>query len=64
MLKPERHRERIEPAPAYGLILKDIKYNGIRFEVDDYAWRTLQSRLFEIVSFHGSIYRIFSALIE
>lgn len=64
MLNPEKHRERIEPAPPYGLILKDVKYEGIKFEVDDYAWRTLQSRLRNIVGFYGSIYRIFSNFIE
>lgn len=64
MLDPDKHRERIEPAPPYGLILKDVKYSGIKFEVDDYAWRTLQKRVFDLISFHGSIYRTFSGLIE
>lgn len=64
MLKPEKHKERIEPAPPHGLILKDIKYDGIKFEVDDYAWRTLQSRIYDIISYYGSIYQIFSAFVE
>ncbi|HID42800.1 MAG TPA: tRNA pseudouridine(38-40) synthase TruA [Archaeoglobaceae archaeon] len=64
MLNPEKHRERIEPAPPHGLILKDVKYEGTRFEIDDYAWRTLQSRLKDVVGFYGSIYWIFSSFVE
>jgi tRNA pseudouridine38-40 synthase len=64
MLDPERHRERIEPAPAYGLILKDVKYKGVEFEVDDYAWKTLQVRFSDIVSYHGTIYKLFSMFVE
>ncbi|WP_048085854.1 tRNA pseudouridine(38-40) synthase TruA [Archaeoglobus veneficus] len=60
MLNPEKHRERIEPAPAYGLILKDIKYSGVEFEVDDYAWRSLQLKLEKLVMYHGTIYKLFS----
>lgn len=64
MLSPEKHKERIEPAPPHGLILKDVKYEGIEFEVEDYSWRALQSRMQNIVNYYGSIYRIFSSFIE
>jgi tRNA pseudouridine38-40 synthase len=63
MLNPEKHRERIEPAPAYGLILKDVEYEGVEFEVDEYAWKTLMYRVKEIVEFHGTIYKIFSTIV-
>jgi tRNA pseudouridine38-40 synthase len=60
MLDPERHRERIEPAPAYGLILKDVEYEDVNFEIDEYAWKTLMGRIKSIVEFHGTIYKLFS----
>jgi tRNA pseudouridine38-40 synthase len=64
MLNPEKHKERIEPAPAYGLILKDVRYSGVEFEVDDYAWRALQTRLAEVISYHGTIYKLFSMFVR
>ncbi len=60
MLNPDRYRERIEPAPSYGLILKDVEYEGLEFEVDEYAWKTLMSRIKEIVDYHGTIYKLYS----
>ena len=63
MLNPDRYRERIKPAPAYGLILKDILYENVEFEVDEYAWKMLQDRLERIVRYHGSLYKIFSTFL-
>jgi tRNA pseudouridine38-40 synthase len=60
MLNPEKHRERIEPAPAYGLILKDVEYKDVEFEIDEYAWKTLQNRFVESVKFYGTLYKLFS----
>lgn len=60
MLNPEKHRERIEPAPPYGLILKDIQYDGVEFEVDEYAWKTLRHRIENIIKYHGTLYKLFS----
>lgn len=60
MLHPERYRERVEPAPPYGLILKDIRYSNVEFEVDDYAWGTLKSKIDRIVDYYGTIYKLFS----
>jgi len=64
MLNPEKHRERIEPAPAYGLILKDVEYEGIEFEIDEYAWKTLQNRFEEFIRYHGTLYKLFSTIVE
>jgi tRNA pseudouridine38-40 synthase len=64
MLNPEKHRERIEPSPAYGLILKDVKYSGVEFEIDDYAWRILQTRFVDAVNYHGTHYKLFSMFVE
>ncbi len=60
MLSPEKYKERVEPAPPYGLILKDVKYSNVEFEVDDYAWNTLKSKIRNLVEYHGTIYKLFS----
>ncbi|MET1124068.1 MAG: tRNA pseudouridine(38-40) synthase TruA [Archaeoglobaceae archaeon] len=64
LLHPERHRERIEPAPPYGLILKDVTYEGVEFEVDDYAYRMLQNRIGERVVRSGVDYKLFSLFMQ
>ncbi len=60
LLHPEKHRERIEPAPPYGLILKDVKYDNVEFEVDEYALKTLQTRIENRIIRHGTLYKLFS----
>ncbi|MDI9645561.1 MAG: tRNA pseudouridine(38-40) synthase TruA [Archaeoglobales archaeon] len=60
LLCPEKHRERIEPAPPYGLILKEVKYENLEFEIDDYAFKTLQNRIEERIRVSGVIYKLFS----
>ncbi|RLG22900.1 tRNA pseudouridine(38-40) synthase TruA [Methanosarcinales archaeon] len=42
MLKPEVFREGVEPAPAYGLVLKDISYNGVEWSLDEYAIKRIR----------------------
>ncbi|RLI74776.1 tRNA pseudouridine(38-40) synthase TruA [Archaeoglobales archaeon] len=64
MLDPEKHRERIEPAPPHGLILKDIKYDDVEFETDEYAWKTLQNKFSKKASYYGTIYKLLSSFIE
>lgn len=63
LLNP-KHRERVESAPAYGLILKDVKYDGINFEVDEYAFKTLQSRFKKRIILSGVEYKLFSHFIK
>jgi tRNA pseudouridine38-40 synthase len=60
LLHPEKHKERIEPAPPYGLVLKDVKYDDVEFEVDEYALKTLMTRFSRIIEYHGVIYKLFS----
>jgi len=64
MLSPEKHRERIEPAPPYGLVLKDIKYDGIEFEVDEYAWKYLQNKIVKKMYYYGTIYKLLSSFVD
>ncbi len=37
MLNPEKFKEALEPAPAYGLIMKKVEYSGIDWKEDAYA---------------------------
>ncbi len=60
MLNPEKYKERLEPAPPYGLILKDVKYSNVEFEVDDYAWKTLKTKIEKLIEYYGTIYKLFS----
>jgi tRNA pseudouridine38-40 synthase len=64
MLSPEEHRERIQPSPAAGLLLKEVKYDGIRFEVDEVAKKLLHLRLKRRLTESGIRYKIFSLELE
>ncbi|MEM1578165.1 MAG: tRNA pseudouridine(38-40) synthase TruA [Archaeoglobaceae archaeon] len=60
MLTPEKHRERVPPSPPYGLFLKDVIYEGVKFEVDDVGKRLLEMRLKKRLTYHGTIYKLIS----
>ncbi len=60
LLNPEKYKERVEPAPPYGLILKDVKYDDVEFEVDDYALKTLHNRIERRIVYHGTLFKLFS----
>ncbi len=62
LLNPERHKERVEPAPPYGLILKNVKYDDVEFEVDDYALKTLHNRIERRIIYHGTLFKLFSLI--
>jgi len=64
MLSPDEHRERIQPSTAAGLLLKEVKYDGIRFEVDEVAKKLLQLRLKRRLKESGIRYKIFSLELE
>lgn len=64
MLRPEEHRERIQPSPPSGLLLKDVKYEGIRFEVDEYARKLLNLRLKRKMIESGIRYKVLSLELE
>ena len=46
------------------MILKDVEYEGVEFEVDEYAWKTLQNRFEEFIRYHGTLYKLFSTIVE
>ena len=62
LLHPEKHRERVEPAPPYGLVLKDVRYDNVKFEVDEYAFKMLQTRIENRIFKHGILFKLFSLL--
>lgn len=64
MLNPAEHRERIQPSPPYGLLLKDVKYEDIKFEVDENAKRLLCNRLRKRIIESGTLHRLFSLELE
>jgi tRNA pseudouridine38-40 synthase len=62
MLDPEKYFERMEPSPPYGLILKDVKYADINWEIDEYAWNMFKGKLESRESYHGTLYKAFSIM--
>jgi tRNA pseudouridine38-40 synthase len=62
MLTPEKYTERMEPSPPYGLVLKDVRYSDVEFEVDEYAWNMFKKRLTSRLSYHGTLYKVFSIM--
>ncbi|MCE8423892.1 MAG: tRNA pseudouridine(38-40) synthase TruA [Candidatus Methanoperedens sp.] len=45
MLYPDEYTEGIQPAPAYGLILKNIEYENINWVEDEYAKKKISENL-------------------
>lgn len=58
-----RVTEHIEPASAFGLILKDVQYTGVEFEEDEYAKRRIAARLREDLVFHSAIAEVLEEMI-
>ena len=50
-----RVTEQIEPAPAFGLILKNVAYREITFVEDEYAKRRIAARIKEDLTYHATI---------
>lgn len=63
MLQPEEFKEGLEPAPAYGLLLKKVNYNiDIPWEDDAYSKKISAKRLHEKFIWHGVNAEIFNEL--
>jgi tRNA pseudouridine38-40 synthase len=45
MLDPLQFSEGLEPAPAYGLLLKNVEYKDITWNEDDYAMKLISNNL-------------------
>ena len=57
-LLQQRVKEQIEPVPAFGLLLKNVSYRGVRFLEDEYAKRRITERLKKDLYFHATIARM------
>ncbi len=53
MLTPGEYTEGLEPAPAYGLVLKDVEYRNIIWYDDAYAKKTITEKLDKEFLWHG-----------
>jgi hypothetical protein len=48
MLHPSQFSEGLQPAPAYGLIFKNVEYDNITWNEDKYAKRIMSKTLDEM----------------
>jgi len=53
MLEPAQFTEALEPAPAYGLVLKNVEYENIIWNEDAYARKAIRENLEEQFLMHG-----------
>ncbi|HID19956.1 MAG TPA: tRNA pseudouridine(38-40) synthase TruA [Methanophagales archaeon] len=57
-------KEQIEPAPASGLVLKDVSYHDLEFVVDEYAKRRITARLKKDLFFHATMAEVLRDMID
>ncbi|MEA2075367.1 MAG: tRNA pseudouridine(38-40) synthase TruA [Euryarchaeota archaeon] len=62
-LVARRVTEHIEPAPAFGLILKKVSYRDVEFVEDDYAKRRITTRLNEELAFHATMAEVLGDIV-
>ncbi|MFZ2412543.1 MAG: tRNA pseudouridine(38-40) synthase TruA [Candidatus Methanoperedens sp.] len=53
MLNPAEFTGALEPAPAYGLVLKNVEYENITWKEDAYAMKAIRENLEEQFLWHG-----------
>ncbi len=58
-----RVKEQIEPAPAFGLVLKNVSYRDVKFVEDDYAKGRIEARLKKDLVFHATIAEVLGGMI-
>jgi tRNA pseudouridine38-40 synthase len=64
MLTPSEFTEGLEPAPAYGLILKNVEYENIAWTEDTYTKKIISERLEEQFLWHGIMAEMLKELKE
>jgi tRNA pseudouridine38-40 synthase len=57
-------KEQIEPAPAFGLVLKNVSYHDLEFVVDEYAKRRITARLKKDLFFHATMAEVLKDIID
>jgi tRNA pseudouridine38-40 synthase len=63
-LLERRVTEDVEPAPAFGLFLKNVTYPDVEFAEDEYAKRRIAARLTEELTFHASVAEVLDELVS
>ena len=63
-LLERRLTEHVEPAPAFGLILKTVSYRDIDFVEDEYAKKRIAARLNEELAFHATIAEVLTDMVS
>lgn len=58
-----RIKEQIEPAPAFGLVLKNVSYHDVKFVEDEYAKRRIVARLKKDLVFHATIAEVLGDMV-
>ena len=58
-----RITDQIEPAPAFGLLLKNVSYYAITFAEDEYAKRRIAARLQEDLRFHATMAEVLNDMV-
>ena len=65
MLHPNEFEEGLEPAPGYGLLLKNVEYGiDIPWKDDEYSKRISAEKFFQQFMWHGVMAEVFSELKE
>ena len=59
MLRPSEFGEGLQPAPAYGLIFKNVEYDNITWDEDKYAKRHISKTLDEMILKHAVTAQLF-----
>ena len=55
MLNPARHRQGIKPAPAYGLVLRNVVFEGIEWIEDEYSKRRMEKAFMDAMVWHATM---------
>ena len=59
-----RLRDSIEPAPPFGLVLREVVYDNIEFVEDRYAMRRIEERLKRELVMHSTIARVLQEIVS
>lgn len=55
MLNPAHHRQGIKTAPAYGLVLRNVVFEGIEWIEDEYSKRRMESAFMDAMVWHATM---------
>ena len=58
MLEPAKFEEGLKPAPAHGLILRNVEYENIKWVEDNYSMKRSAEKLKERLSWHSTMSEI------